>query len=188
MVLARLGLVQISGLWHWYKQEPLSTKHIGEKSRSSSQHPHVKHSFGQSEVSLHPTAEVEHEARKGMTFHIGHYICHRSIFQKGEGSGSKIRDKNINSWIFLRNWKYWAFAHSCHGWEVLSGAWLVASTQVLSEHISLLLSFIQARSERRGCFTFVFVCVHGCYGVWSSQGLLSSLWRVLAGHWEHPMA
>lgn len=48
---------------------------------------------------------------------------------------------------------------------MLSRAWLVASRQALSEHICLLLSFILARSEIRGCFTFVFVCVHGCCGV-----------------------
>lgn len=165
LMLARLGLVQISVLWHQYKQEPLSTKHMGERSRSSSQHSHVKHSFGQSEISLHPKAEVGHEARKGMTSHIGYHICHRSIFQRGEGGSSKIRNKNVNPQVFLRNWKYWTFAHSCHGWEVLSGAWLVAGRQLFWERVSLLLSFMRARSEIRGCFTFMFVCVHGCYGV-----------------------
>lgn len=65
--------------------------HVGERSRSSLKQPHVKHNFGQSEVSLHLKAEVGHKARKEMTSHTGHYMCHSSIFQRAEGGGSKIR-------------------------------------------------------------------------------------------------
>jgi len=36
---------------------------------------------------------------------------------------------------------------------------------VIGRQLSSYLSFILSRSEIRGCFTFLFVCVHGCYKV-----------------------